>query len=89
MSRGRIAGNGERKDSRTRAVTDCRTRVTKITLTVEPNNGLWGFPDMLDHMRDDSREDQIEAVIELVNEDFMAMFEDAVWEIEFSDGSKQ
>jgi hypothetical protein len=65
-------------------MTDCRLRVKKITLTVEPDNALWGFPDMLDDMRDDTEEDRIEAVIGLVNEDFMLMFEDAVWRVEFS-----
>ena len=65
-------------------MTDCRQRVKKITLTVEPDNDLWGFPDMLQDMADNSEDDRIEAVIELVNEDFMSMFEDATWQIEFS-----
>jgi len=66
-------------------MTDCRTRVTKITLTVEPNDRLWGFSEMLHDMRDDTKESRIEAVIDLVNEDFMSMFEEATWNVEFSD----
>ena len=65
-------------------MTDCRPRVKRITLTVEPNNDLWGFPDMLHDMRDCSEADRIEAIIELTNEDFMSMFEDAVWRIDFA-----
>ena len=66
-------------------MTDCRPRVTRITLTVEPNNNLWGFPEMLHDLREAADEDRIESVIDLVNEDFMGMFEDACWEVEFSD----
>ncbi|NJN84282.1 MAG: hypothetical protein HC802_19705 [Caldilineaceae bacterium] len=58
-------------------------RVKKITLTVEPNDATWGFSDLLAEMAGDSDEDHIEAVIELVNEDFHSMFEDAVWQVEF------
>ena len=63
-------------------MTDCRPRVKKITLTVEPDNNLWGFPEMLHDMANDTKKDRIEAVIDLVNEDFMSMFENAVWRIE-------
>ena len=70
-------------------MTDCRPRVSRITLTVEPDNSLWGFPEMLDHMGDVSDAERIEAVIDLINEDFMAMFEDACWHVEFTDREGQ
>lgn len=66
-------------------MTDCRPRVKQITLTVEPDNNLWGFPEMLEHMGDVSDDERIECIIELVNEDFMSMFEDATWHVEFSE----
>lgn len=70
-------------------MTDCRPRVTKITLTVEPDNALWGFPDMLEDLGDISDDERAEYVIDLVNEDFMSMFEDATWNIKFSDTTDQ
>ena len=57
-------------------------RVKSITLEVCPDDSVWGFSELLDGMDGDERE-CVEAVIELVNEDFHGMFEDAVWRVEF------
>jgi hypothetical protein len=62
-------------------------KVKRITLTVEPNDKLWGFSEMMEGMNDDCEAARIEAVIDLVNEDFMTMFEDAVWTVEFDESS--
>lgn len=64
-------------------------KVKQITLTVEPDDRVWGFSDLLEDMEFETEDERIEAVIELVNEDFMGMFEDSCWLVEFTDRAGQ
>lgn len=66
-------------------MTNPRTVVKRITLTAYPDDGIWGFSEMIDLMGYDTDEECIGAIIDLANEDLMSLFEDAVWEIEFSE----
>ena len=64
------------------------SKVKRITLTVEPDDTVWGFSELLAEMPDASEDDQIEAVIDLTCEDFMSMFEDSVWCVEFENNDE-
>ena len=55
----------------------------KVTLTIEPDDSLWGFSELIETMKESTIDERIECVIQLANEDIGSFIEDAVWQVEF------
>ena len=55
----------------------------RVTLTIEPDDAIWGFSDLIATMKESTLEERIECVIQLANEDIGCFLEDAVWEVDF------
>jgi len=58
----------------------------RITLTIEPDEKLWGFEDAIKDC--DTTEEEIETCIELANEDIVSLLDEAIWEVTFDVESK-